>query len=1214
MFVIIKDRRQLIKKRLDDEDFVYKGIRFYLNSGIYFLSLDKGFSFADGTKVRRLEYSSYQIHSNENYYPLEVFVYDSDRGIDDFSFYINHDLIVAASEKASINDKDPYLKENYFYIKNGVITSNFELSVNGKEYNGFPLKSADVIEYLGLKIIYYEDFLFINSFMAEIGMRPLEISEQLLSYSYQINPLYERINPAFKQLAIEELQEYEAPKDSSDKDMMKVILPNMIMSFTVMATSFISFYTSYNYDRGVLYSLVYLLSPLAMFITGVFLPLLFNHKEKVSYRKEKQKGIDDYLAYLDEYEKMLETRIREYLADHERSYFSLDNLNDDPFYLHTKDEDFLTLSLGRIEIEIPFDHHCDIEVIEKHLSKISRRLSRISNYPFHLELKKYSRLSIVSKAAERQYFLKRFLLELSYKHHSDDLYIAIFSNQIDEMLLSIPHLFYDRKRLTLNTHEQLQELDRLHLDKPLILFMLEKSDFQFTNPDIHVIFFSDDERNVYKNSECIIQYFSSKGKLIAKETEEFTYTRELFDFERYFHRESMYLSINDEEDCFSFMKLFDGEKVRSFYLGKPHQLKGEFAYNGHEILSFDLHEKMHGPHGLIGGSTGSGKSELIISMLLSLCLRYSPEYLNIVLIDYKGGGICESLSYNGVRLPHIVAAISNLENDVLERMIIALKKECDLRQKRFRDLSRISGISIMDLDDYLNNDPLAYGLNKIAHLLIVIDEFAELKKENPEIIKELISISRIGRSLGLHLILATQKPAGNIDEEIWSNSRFKICLKVFEEKDSQDILRCKDGAYLKKPGSFILKIDESYIQAQSIYAKNDIADNDPYEVRVLDNTLNTVSMKNLIREKTISEASYFARLIIEISESLGMKKTVFDFLPPDKLLRQDIKENDNFILGIKDDYIRGIREKLKYKIDDNLLIYSSRSKEINGLINTLNENSRKTLLISHRDLKSVCISDRLDCEDEDALIYLADNIGRSINDYTILIDDIAYLISCREGYGDLLIRMIRKCEKTSNNIVALTSTAQLNFRLINSFHSRVMIETSDRNELSFFFAGRCSYKGRSFCYDEEIISFVPVEIEELQEKEAVFPQIIRKVPEVINAEIIDGTYLIGFDLLQREKVYANKGLLVVSFDEEALQIYKDSYGDLIRICHYDDLPKKKAGKDLLWLGPGIYSQRLFTAAMKNDLQDDEGIYIYKGKKILLKRLNNEKGSDQIQEN
>ena len=108
----------------------------------------------------------------------------------------------------------------------------------------------------------------------------------------------------------------------------------------------------------------------------------------------------------------------------------------------------------------------------------------------------------------------------------------------------------------------------------------------------------------------------------------------------------------------------------------------------------------------------------------------------------------------------------------------------------------------------------------MSHLLIICDEFAELKQQQPEFMDQLISTSRIGRSLGIHLILATQKPSGVVNEQIWSNSKFKVCLKVQDKSDSNEVLKKPDAAYLKQTGAFYLQVgnDDYYNLGQSAWA------------------------------------------------------------------------------------------------------------------------------------------------------------------------------------------------------------------------------------------------------------------------------------------------------------------------------------------------------------------------------------------------------------
>ena len=151
--------------------------------------------------------------------------------------------------------------------------------------------------------------------------------------------------------------------------------------------------------------------------------------------------------------------------------------------------------------------------------------------------------------------------------------------------------------------------------------------------------------------------------------------------------------------------------------------------------------------------------------------------------------------------------------------MFALSSECKKREEAFKAMSSLLNTSITNIDEYIELYEESLNLPKIAHLLIIVDEFAELKKTNPEIIKQLVSFSRIGRSLGVHLILSTQKPNGVIDDEIWSNSHFKIALKLHDEKDSQDIIKSKEAAYITNPGEFILQVDNSALKADSLYSK-----------------------------------------------------------------------------------------------------------------------------------------------------------------------------------------------------------------------------------------------------------------------------------------------------------------------------------------------------------------------------------------------------------
>ncbi len=240
-----------------------------------------------------------------------------------------------------------------------------------------------------------------------------------------------------------------------------------------------------------------------------------------------------------------------------------------------------------------------------------------------------------------------------------------------------------------------------------------------------------------------------------------------------------------------------------------------------DLFKLDLHEKFHGPHGLIAGMTGSGKSEFIITFVLSLAINYHPNEVAFVLIDYKGGGLALAFENKelGIRLPHIAGTITNLDVTELNRALASIEAELKRRQREFNNARDISGESTIDIYKYQRLYREGIVKKPIPHLFLISDEFAELKAQQPEFMDQLISTARIGRSLGVHLILATQKPAGVVNDQIWSNAKFKICLKVQDQADSKDMIRVPDAAELKQVGRFYLLVgyNDYFAIGQSAY-------------------------------------------------------------------------------------------------------------------------------------------------------------------------------------------------------------------------------------------------------------------------------------------------------------------------------------------------------------------------------------------------------------
>lgn len=237
-----------------------------------------------------------------------------------------------------------------------------------------------------------------------------------------------------------------------------------------------------------------------------------------------------------------------------------------------------------------------------------------------------------------------------------------------------------------------------------------------------------------------------------------------------------------------------------------------------DYVFWDLHERAHGPHALVGGTTGSGKSEFLTTYLLGLAINFSPEDIGMLIIDWKGGGIANTLN----KLPHFMGAITNLDGAGTARTLASIKAELQKRQREFAVYGVNSINAYMSLYKQRHNPKpdVKYPSKPLPHLMLVSDEFAELKANVPEFLDELTSVARIGRSLGVHLILATQKPSGVVNDQIEANSTSKIALKMASEQDSNELLKSTDAAHITNPGRGYLKVgqNEVYELFQSGYA------------------------------------------------------------------------------------------------------------------------------------------------------------------------------------------------------------------------------------------------------------------------------------------------------------------------------------------------------------------------------------------------------------
>ena len=534
-----------------------------------------------------------------------------------------------------------------------------------------------------------------------------------------------------------------------------------------------------------------------------------------------------------------------------------------------------------------------------------------------------------------------------------------------------------------------------------------------------------------------------------------------------------------------------------------------------ELFNLDLHEKFHGPHGLIAGMTGSGKSEFIITFVLSMCLNFNPQEVSFVLIDYKGGGLTGAFEnkLTGVKLPHLAGTITNLDAAEIKRSLSSVQSELKRRQALFNKAKVKLNESTLDIYKYqkLYRDGLLD--EPISHLFIITDEFAELKNQQPEFMDELISTARIGRSLGVHLILATQKPSGIVDDQIWSNSKFKVCLKVQEKSDSMDVIKCPDAAALKKAGRFYLQVgyNDYFAMGQAAYAGTKYIPRDKI-VKTVDRNISFInnigdivkSVETIKREEAKSMGEELPNILNYIYETAKSQNLIANKLwldkIPDKIYVNNLINKYAYvpkkweIFAIVGEYDDPEHQKqgllsLDFNESGNTLIYGISGKEIMlasilySLIITHSPDEINIYIIDFGTemfgifKKAPQVGDVIFINESEKLnnlfntinnelerrkklfveyngdynIYIK-NSGSTLPRYIIIINNYESLCENYDDYVDVVASFSRECEKYGISfIITATGVNSVRGKTSQNFNKQLCLQFNDPSDYSSIF-------------------------------------------------------------------------------------------------------------------------------------------------------------------
>ena len=547
-----------------------------------------------------------------------------------------------------------------------------------------------------------------------------------------------------------------------------------------------------------------------------------------------------------------------------------------------EDDDFLTVSLGygempmKINLKVPEVHFSlDEDELLTNTSKMKDNLPVLSNVPIVYNFYDKKVTATIGDYKLNKSFVDRIIFQLAALHSYDDLKIVVLTsefhdNQKDwDYIKILPHSWNTEKDIRFYgiNKDSIREIC-YYLDNKLTQRLENKNNKKDSNLPFYLII--TDNYKIVRNFDFIKRFIETDENVgfglliindrifdlppecdafinvnqnqsevfknilnadVQKFVIDFKTKIDMFKYCQIMANIPIMINNNSGSltDKIGFLELYEVGKIEQLnVLNRWKESNPMLSLQaliglgkGGEKIYLDLHEKFHGPHGLIAGMTGSGKTEFIATYILSLAINYHPNEVQFILIDYKGGGLTGIFENNitGVKLPHLIGTITNLDDNEINRALASIESELKRRQRVFGQVREQLGDSVIDIYKYQQLYRNGVIKEPISHLFIISDEFAELKSQQPEFLQQLISISRIGRSLGIHLILATQKPSGVVDNQIWSNSKFRVCLRVQEKSDSTEVIKCPDAALLKNAGRFYLQVgyNEVFVLGQAAW-------------------------------------------------------------------------------------------------------------------------------------------------------------------------------------------------------------------------------------------------------------------------------------------------------------------------------------------------------------------------------------------------------------
>lgn len=722
--------------------------------------------------------------------------------------------------------------------------------------NRIAIKDGDILLIETTKIILFPGQLVIKSDWETTQINLLE--EAPKGEIFEGFPRYKRSPRIIKRVPTEEIKVENPPeKEQMNKTgLVQIIVTPLIMLSVTVAMSILM-------KRGI-----YVL----MSVTTTIVSIIVSVAKFIQERKANKEKNKNRQTFYEQY--LLDTRKKIYKAkrEEEEAYLynnpsikdietMINGYNSRIYERSINDEDFIKINLGSISTEVSFKISIDYKELELERDSLEQEakdmkdgLSTIQDKPVAADLKR-AHIGLVGEKDIIHEQLKIIVSQLAFFHsyhelqiiniydakynddfmwmrwfphlklHAINVYGNVNSEKMrDQVLGSLHQIIKDRKLKVEESKKEARFLPHyiFIIDEPKLIMdhsIMEYLGKEGDNLGFSIIYTTHLRANLPENIGTVFMLNTSEeGNLLLEQKEIKNIKIKLnragnVNFEKMARNISVLIHeqgiTSQIPESITFFQMYGIEHPGQLQVGerwkKSESHKSLAVPLGvraaDDYLYLNLHEKAHGPHGLVAGTTGSGKSEIVQSYILSLGVNFHPYEVGFLLIDYKGGGMAGLFK----DMPHLLGTITNLDGSESMRAMASIKSELARRQRIF------SENNVNHINSYNKLFRLGEVSEPIPHLFLISDEFAELKKEQPEFMTELVSAARIGRSLGIHLILATQKPSGVVDDQIWTNSRFKLALKVQNEADSKEILKTPDAAFITQPGRAYLQVGNNEI-------------------------------------------------------------------------------------------------------------------------------------------------------------------------------------------------------------------------------------------------------------------------------------------------------------------------------------------------------------------------------------------------------------------